>query len=135
MKRTVFQLFLVSFLAIVLFSCSSPDYLGKSYPPTENVDIFFREADIKKDYEVMGKVMVEVPQKKSLQKAQSKIENLAKAKGADAILFDDVNTRSTGYTRAGGGASKGGKVSVGGSVSKTKDTEVKQVDATLLKYK
>ena len=131
------QLFALVVVFAFLASCSSSsfDYLGKSYPPTTNPEVFFRDQDVPQEYEVMGKVLAEVPYNKKLKYIQSKIENVARQNGADAILFSDINIRSTGSTRASGGASKGGKVSIGGGVSKTKDNEVKQVEATLLKYK
>lgn len=138
MKKSISsKLFVLFALALFTVSCSksSFDYLGKSYAPTQNPDIFFRTEDVPKDYEVMGKVTAEVPYHKKLKYLQAKVEKVAREHGADAILFSDVNIRSTGYTRSGGGASAGRKVRVGGSVSKTSDNEVKSIEATLIKYK
>ncbi len=138
MKRNVLYLIMVGFALTIFTSCSksSFDYLGKSYPPTTNPEIFMRDKDVEHDYEVMGKVTAEVPYKKKLKYIQDKVMNLARQNGADAVLFSDVGIRSTGYTRASGGASTGGKRGVfGGSVSKVDDSEVKTVDAMLLKYK
>lgn len=122
--------------SIASCSKSSFDYLGKSYPPTSNPEIFMRDQDVPHDYEVMGKVTAEVPYNKKLKYIQNKVMNLASQNGADAVLFSDVDIRSTGYTKASGGASTGGKKGVfGGSVSKVNDSEVKRVEAVLLKYK
>jgi hypothetical protein len=62
--------------ALFLVSCSSSsfDYLGKSYPPTTNPELFFRDQDVPHDYEVMGKVVAEVPYNKKLKYVQNKIE-------------------------------------------------------------
>lgn len=121
----------------MLASCSKStfDYLGKSYPPAGEPEIFMRDQDVEKDYEVMGKVTAEVPYSKKLKYIQNKVMNLARENGADAVLFSDVNIRSTGYTSASAGASKGGKVRIGGGTSRVSDNEVKSVDALLLKYK
>jgi len=124
-------------LALFLASCSSSslDYLGKTYPPTTNPELFFRDQDVPKDYEVMGKVMAEVPYSKKLKYVQAKIEQVARENGADAFILSDINIRSNGTVSGSGGASTGGKVRIGGGVNKTKSNELKHVEATLLKYK
>ena len=136
MKKTIQSLTILA-LILVLGSCSksSFDYLGKSYPPTTNPEIFFRQQDVPENYEVMGKVMAEVPYSKKLDYIQKKIETVAREHGADAILLSDVEIRKTGYTSGGGGVSKRGKVNVGGGGRKSSDTEMKSLEATLLKYK
>ncbi len=138
MKKYLNHLLIFGIIVISLASCSksSFDYLGKSYPATTNPEIFMRDQDVPRDYEVMGKVTAEVPYNKKLKYIQNKVMNLASQNGADAVLFSDVSIRSTGYSKASGGASTGGKKGVfGGSVSKVNDSEVKSVEAVLLKYK
>jgi hypothetical protein len=138
MKHSFAYLILVAVVITSLMACSksSFDYLGKSYPPTSNPEIFMRDQDVPRDYEVMGKVMAEVPYNKKLKYIQNKVMNLAAQNGADAVLFSDVNIRSTGYTRATGNAGTGGKKGFfGGSASKVSDSELKSVEAVLLKYK
>ena len=136
MNRTI-QTIVVLSLIVMLAGCSKStfDYLGKSYPPTTNPEIFFRDKDVPKDYEVMGKVTAEVPYSKKLDYIQKKIETVAREHGADAILLSDVEIRKTGYTSGGGGVSKRGKVNIGAGGKKTSDTEMKSLEATLLKYK
>jgi len=138
MKKIFNHLLMLGIISITLASCSksSFDYLGKSYPATTNPEIFMRDQDVPRDYEVMGKVTAEVPYNKKLKYIQNKVMNLASQNGADAVLFSDVSIRSTGYSEASGGASTGGKRGVfGGSVSKVNDNELKSVEAMLLKYK
>jgi 2-oxoglutarate dehydrogenase complex dehydrogenase (E1) component-like enzyme len=136
MKNTIRSLTIIA-LIFVLGSCSksSFDYLGKNYPPTTNPEIFFRDQDVPKEYEVMGKVMAEVPYSKKMNYVQKKIETVARENGADAILLSDIDVRQTGSKSARGGVSKRGKVSVGGGGSSTSYTEMKSLEATLLKYK
>lgn len=137
MRRT-YQILGLLITVSLLVSCSksSFDYLGKSYPPTANPELYFRDQDVPRDYEVMGKVMAEVPYKKKLKYLQTKIEQVAAQNGADAFLLSDVQLRSVGYTQSSGGASGGkGWFRAGGGVSKTNKNEMKKIEATLLKYK
>jgi hypothetical protein len=138
MKTKFAKSIIAIFLLVSVTSCSksSFDYLGKSYPPTTNPEIFMRDQDVRQNYEVMGKVTAEVPYNKKLKYIQNKVMTLASQQGADGVIFSDVDIRRTGYTSASGGASTGGrKGRVGGSVSKVNDSEVKHVEAVLIKYK
>ncbi len=137
MKKQIFSFLIPALLLITMASCSksSFDYLGKSYPQTTNPEIFFRDQDVPQDYEVMGKVTAEVPYSKKLKYIQNKVMTVARENGADAVLFSDVNIRSTGTTRSSGGGASGRKVRVGGGVSRSTDNEVKNVEAVMLKYK
>jgi hypothetical protein len=128
---------IVYFFAIgLLSSCSnSVSYFGRSYPPTEAVDIYFREGDVKEQNEVMGKITVEVSANKSSDKVQDQMMKRAKAKGADAIVFDEISTTMVGTTsgNAGGGVSgKRGFLGIGGN--KTKYDKGQEIKCTVLKY-
>ncbi|MDD2632414.1 MAG: hypothetical protein RBR47_09020 [Bacteroidales bacterium] len=137
MKKRFFSILIPAMLLLAMASCSksSFDYLGKSYPSSGTPEIFFRDQDVPQDYEVMGKVTAEVPYSKKLKYIQNKVMTVARENGADAVLFSDVNIRSTGTTRSSGGAATGRRVRVGGNVSRSTDNEVKNVEAVLLKYK
>lgn len=138
MKAKFLTIMLLMGGMIFTSSCSksSFDYIGKTYPPTSDPEIFMRDQDVERDYEVMGKVIAEVPYNKKLKYVQNKVMNVARQNGADGVLFSDVDIRSTGYSRATGGGSTGGrKGSIGGSVSSVKDNEVKSIEAVLIKYK
>jgi hypothetical protein len=41
-------------LVFALAACAHVDYVGRSYAPTNKVDLFFDERDVRVDYEVMG---------------------------------------------------------------------------------
>ncbi len=56
------KIFICSGCFILIFSlfflaCASVDYMGKTYPPTTKIDIYYSKEDIKKEYEVMGKAL------------------------------------------------------------------------------
>lgn len=78
----------IMFLLVV--SCAPQiNYLGSNYAPTQDVDIFFDEQDIEKDYKVMG-IMKNEGADLELDDAESVKDAMikkAKSVGADAILF------------------------------------------------
>ena len=72
------------------YGCLPPmRYMGKSYPATSNVDIYYSPHDVKKEYEVMGKVS-NVGGK--LQKIQNGILIEAQKRGADGIIYYDMQS-------------------------------------------
>ena len=85
-KFVIFALIPLMFL----FSCVAPiHYIGNSYPPTDNVDIYFSSHDVKKDYAVFGKASVTGI---NLQKLQNKILEEAKKRGANGIIYSDMQS-------------------------------------------
>lgn len=84
----IYTFIFVSFL----FSCGMKlNYLGTSYAPTENVDVYVDQNAIKKSYTIVGKGYAEgiSISKKGYEIMQKKAILKAKEKGADAILFQD----------------------------------------------
>ena len=97
-------------LVVTLSSCGNQIiYYGRSYAPTQNVDIYFRESDVTEPNEIMGKVTLEMSARKSSDKIQQKLMKRAKEKGADAIIFDDISLTTTGSTTGGAAAGTGGR--------------------------
>ncbi len=43
-------------LTALMIGCTTTDYLGKMYPPTQHVNVFFSPQDVKRPYEVMGEI-------------------------------------------------------------------------------
>lgn len=77
---------LLSF-SILLFTSGcyhTVQYIGQSYPPTSNVEIFFSPVDVGKHYRIIGKV---IGQATNLKKSQRRYLEAAKEKGADAIII------------------------------------------------
>lgn len=98
--------------SLFLMSCDSVRYIGTSYPATDHVDIYYSAHDVKKEYEVIGKAS---NAGSNLQKNQNKIINEAKKRGADGIIYSDMQ-RTT---------------SVSGGYSTTSDV----LNAEFIKYK
>lgn len=75
---------------IFTFGCSPTiNYLGETYTPTTQVDLFFDEADIQKQYKVIGVMKNEGNDMEFNYLDDIKTEMIKKAKeqGGDAILF------------------------------------------------
>jgi hypothetical protein len=90
-----------SLLLIVFSSCGAHlNYLGSTYAPTENVDVYVDPSAIKHPYTIIGKGYMEYgvgPYTKSrIEKMQEKAIETAKTKGADAILFQDYYFKENG---------------------------------------
>lgn len=77
-------------LLISLMSCKPTlNYIGNTFAPTTNVEIFFSESDIIKEYAIMGKMRNsgnehEIDQ---AEKVQAVMIEKARSVGADAIIF------------------------------------------------
>ena len=79
---------LVTLLAI---GCANVNYIGKSFEPTTNVDLYFSKEDIEKEYTVMGHAIGDgTSDSNEIQKAL--IEE-AKEKGADAVLITGIDNQ------------------------------------------
>jgi len=82
---------LIAITSIILFSISCTPklhYLGDSYGYNEDVEIFYDENDIDRDYKVMGQLSSEsIEGFHDLDDLKKSMIQMAKEKGADAILF------------------------------------------------
>ena len=84
-------------ITICLISCNTKiRYIGKTLPPTKNIEVFISEQSIKQPYEYIGKGYLGFH--KNPNKIQEKAEEIARAKGADAVLITDYYIPDTGGT-------------------------------------
>ncbi len=153
MKIKIFAAPFVIIYCICLTSCGpSIQYIGKSYPPTTNVDLFFNPADVKKPYETIGKVDGKAWPLTGFDKIQESIEKEAKKRGADAVIITrsgeqvvastnsstttaagDSKTTSTGDKDNGQSKSTGWNASVTTNTTTSQQTE-KFVSADFIRY-
>lgn len=78
------------FTVLLFFSCTPRiSYLGESYGPTSNVDVFYDEGDIQRDYTVMGLISADTVDRlpQSTEKIRDAMIQKAKDQGADAIIL------------------------------------------------
>jgi hypothetical protein len=87
------KIYAIFFLAVVLVSCTRLNYLGSSFPPSKNVDVYVDPASIARPYKVVGRGFFESKfhSLKGIEKMQALAIAKAKQKGADAILFDSYH--------------------------------------------
>ena len=95
---------LLALFVLLVAACAQPvRYVGRSYPPTFHVDLYFSEEAITKDYQVMGHAVAEAPDTYlNIEELQEKLEAKAREKGADGIViygFDRIQTASKTRTK------------------------------------
>lgn len=116
-------------LSISLSSCFAPalNYLGSSYTPTKDVDVYVDISAIKKPYTVMGKSYFDMRGLITLEQVQQAAIKKAKQKGADAILFRDY------FIQEGASVQTVTKSdSIGGSSVRVRTTTAAPVETTRL---
>jgi hypothetical protein len=122
---------------LLLAACTTTDYFGKTYPPTQHVDVFFSPQDVRRPYEVMGEIRAQADDIVSLQAIQKQLVTEAMQKGGDAILIEHVGTVETGFTTVENKTKqkkKSGR-SYSTNVSTTQFQTNRVVGAKLLKYR
>jgi hypothetical protein len=131
--KTSINLLVVLFIA-TLFACSKPSYFGKTYPPTQNVDIYLDKADVKNTYITMGTTDL-AKGFSSMDAMQQKVIALGKANGADGVIM--TLTEGVVSTQQNGTAvvskTKKQKV-IATNSSSTMDIKEKKIIATFIKY-
>lgn len=92
-----------SFLIILFFSCTTQSkisyprisYLGNSYAPTKEADVYVDEKSIERPYKVIGKGYPDWGwggssfSFHSVEMLQQRVVETAKTRGADAVLIQD----------------------------------------------
>jgi hypothetical protein len=131
-------------LQLVLFACfalmagcTTTDYLGKTYPATQHVDVFFSPQDVTRAYEVMGEIRAEGDDIVSYESMQQKLVQEAMQKGADAILIEKLDMTETGYTTVENktGEKHKARQSSATAISTTNIEKDRLITGKLLKYR
>jgi hypothetical protein len=129
----------IFFLAVfaLIAGCTTTDYLGKTYPPTQHVDVFFSPQDVKRAYEVMGEIRAEGDDIVSYESMQQKLVQEAMQKGADAILIEKLDMTETGYTTVENKARENHRrrASSSTAISTTHIEKDRLITGKLLKYR
>ena len=128
------MLWLVPLLLFV--GCTNISYIGDSYPPTTQIDVYFDEADIEKNYRVMGHADATAPDYVDVEKMMEKIKEKAMEKGADAVvvLGLDRNVLSESTSWESTTETEGNKTTESGS-STTSSSKENEIRVLFIKYK
>lgn len=95
------KIYFLSSIILFFASCATRiNYLGSSYAPTSDVDVFVTEDAIEKNYDVVGKGYVKLAYYTRFNGKAEKIQRLvvdkAKEKGVDAVLIKEYYVPNTG---------------------------------------
>ena len=133
------KLSLIALAVLLTVSCTKIDYIGKSYSPTIEVDIYFSLDDVKGAYEVMGHLTASAGTFVSSEKMQEEILKKAREKGADAVVILGLDhyvtnsgsswTETTDTKDTAGGT----RTTTTGSTSSSTE-EMKEITARFIKY-
>ena len=86
-------------LAAILGGCVNTDYVGESYPPTSQVDVYYAMEDVNRPHVVMGKITASAMDGWDSSAMVEELKSQAMAKGADALVIMDVHSETVGsYT-------------------------------------
>ncbi|MCE7064034.1 hypothetical protein [Dyadobacter sp. CY326] len=131
--KVLIHLLVILFIAL-LAACSKPSYFGKTFSPTENVDIYLDKTDVKRNHITMGSTKL-AKGFGSIDAAQQKVIELGKSKGADGVIMnlteEVVSTQQNGTAVAS--KTKKEKIMATNS-SSTTDIKQKSIVATFIKY-
>jgi hypothetical protein len=127
-------------LLLTLAACTKIDYVGEEYPPTQQVDMFFSEAEIQVDYKVMGHLIATADDYVSSGKMQKKIMEEARKKGADAVVILGLDRYQSGESQHYSETSetkekKSGTKTVTSATTTTSVDEKKKIQAIFIKYR
>ncbi|CAN0604647.1 unnamed protein product [Ectocarpus sp. 12 AP-2014] len=133
--------------SLLLTACVNTDYVGESYTPTTDVDVFYSMTDVERPHTVMGKITATAMDGWDSDAMVQELKAQAMAKGADALVIEGVHTDTVGsYTSTYGNddgpkwvITEDGKLKDVGkgssnSTSITTETKEKVMDAELVKY-
>ncbi len=139
-QSSIRKLSFIALAVLLTVSCTKIDYVGKSYSPTTEVDIYFSLDDVKGSYEVMGHLTATAGTFVSSEKMQEEILKKAQEKGADAVVIlglDHYVTNSgSSWTETTDtkDTKSGTKTTTTGSASDNTE-EMKEITARFIKYK
>ena len=135
----IMKLSLIVLIAVLSVSCTKIDYVGKSYSPTTEVDIYFSLDDVKGAYEVMGHLTASAGTFVSSEKMQEEILKKAREKGADAVVIlgldHYVTDSGSSWTETSDTKDTAGgtRTTTTGSTSSSTE-EMKEITARFIKY-
>ena len=135
------RLLLLAVVALAALSCTKIDYVGEEYAPTDRVEQFFSEADVTREYKVMGYIVATADDMVSAEKMHKKLVEKAQKVGADGIIIEGLERYSSGSntsyseTREEKTDKKGKTKTVTSGSSSSSTEEKKQIKATLIKFK
>ena len=81
----------VILVMLLAMGCAPVSYIGNSYEPTDNVDLYFSVDDIKMEYTVIGHALGVGGWQKNHKGINETLIKDAKENGADAVLITGMD--------------------------------------------
>ena len=91
---------------VVFLGCATINYIGESYPPTQDVDVYYSEQDIEKEYTVVGRIVATANANEliySSEKFTQALVKKAREKGADGVVILGLRKIISGVRESGSG--------------------------------
>jgi putative NIF3 family GTP cyclohydrolase 1 type 2 len=73
--------------------CATIDYVGETYRPTGQVDLFFSEDQVPREYKVIGQVRASGDEYVTASGLHQKLMAKARETGADAVIILEISRR------------------------------------------
>jgi hypothetical protein len=90
MRNSFIKMIIILSLSIFIIQCAQVNYVGKTYTPTTDIDVYYSEHEIEKEYTSIGQAMGSGGFLVSNEKIQEKLVAKARAVGADAVIIKEV---------------------------------------------
>ena len=89
MKRPLpgISLLLFTIAAFTFQGCTTVSYVGDRYQPTEKVDVYYAEKDVKTEYQVIGHLSEKVSGLNGEERAKQQIIAKCREVGADGVII------------------------------------------------
>ena len=142
-KGSIAKCLIVSpYLLFIAVGCTTINYIGESYPPSQQVDLYFSEKDIDKEYRVVGRIVATANAHEliySSDKFTQSILKKARKKGADGVVILGFEKVMTGIdhsrNRTEKSTEKSGKTFTEESESTNSSIEEKRrIEALAIRY-
>lgn len=91
-------------MAMLLFltaGCVETDYMGRRYPPTDRVEVYYDLEDLARPNYVMGHLQAEVLPGTDYATVEAELVEEAMAKGADALVIEGADMIDAGARTPG----------------------------------
>jgi hypothetical protein len=127
-------------LLLLTAACAKIDYIGDEYPPTQNVDLYYTETDVKLSYIVIGHIVASGGELVSMKKIRKELIKKARKVGADGVIIQGLDryrgepTRT--YKESTTSEQKGGKqITTTISTESISSEEIKEIKAVFIRYR
>ena len=89
--KTLIKMLIILSLSIFIIQCAQVNYVGKTFPPTSDIDVYYSEHEIEKEFTTIGHAMGSGGFLVSNEKIQDELVKKARSVGADGVIITEVD--------------------------------------------